>query len=105
MYPIGTPDAEKKSGVRRYPYIIVPLDPPTTPIPADAIYLETLVFALEPYPVEKVLSDYCKIKKLDVEKFRCHSVVFAKDMRQQGTGTLNIQRDGDGFRMGVNWRP
>lgn len=98
-------DQGKSSKVRRFPYIIVPLDPPTTPIPADAIYLETLVFALEPYPVEKVLSDYCKIKKLDVEKFRCHSVVFAKDMRQQGTGTLHIQRDGDGFRMGVNWRP
>ena len=105
MYPIKPPGHGQARKVRRYPYIIVPLGPPSSPIPVGAIFLETLVFALEPYPVEKVLFDYCKIKGLDSSKFVCHPVVFAKDLRREGKGTLCIRRDGDRFRMGVNWRP
>ena len=89
--------------MRRYPYIIVPLDAPTTPIPADAIHLEALVFAPDQYPPEKVLADYCARKELRPERFKCHAVVFTGDLRE-GKGGLFVRRDGDGYRMGVNWR-
>ena len=55
--------------------------------------MEALVFAPEPYPVEKVLSDYCARKELNPDKFRCSAVVVAKDQRE-GKGTLRIRRDG-----------
>ena len=104
MFPIGPPGQGKPGKVRRYPYLIVPIEPPKDGIPDGAIFMETLVFSLSPYPAEKVLADYCGTKGLDSSKFRCHPVVFAKDMRQQGTGTISIHRNGDRFRMGVNWR-
>ena len=106
MYPAETTqDAGKKPKVRRYPYIIVPLEPPSSPIPDGALYMETLVFSLSPYPASKVLADYCQVKKLDADKYRCYPVVFAKDLRREGKGTLCIRRDGDRFDGRINWRP
>ena len=105
MYPAETTqDAGKKPKVRRYPYIIVPLEPPSSPIPDGALYMETLVFSLHQYPASKVLDDYCGTKGLDVSKFKCHPVVFAKDLGREGKGTLCIRRDGDVFRGGINRR-
>ena len=105
MYPIEASGQEKPSKVRRYPFIILPLDMPKDGIPEGSFYMESLVFSLSPYPPAKVLADYCKFKGLDSSKFVCHPVVFAKDLRREGKGTLCIRRDGDRFRMGVNWRP
>ena len=90
--------------MRRYPYLILPLVMPKEGIPEGSLFMESLVFSLTRHPPEKVLADYCKFKGLDSSKFVCHPVVFAKDMRQQGTGTISIQRNGYRFRMGVNWR-
>lgn len=104
MYPIGPPSQGKPSKVRKFPYVILPLDMPKEGIPEGSLYMESLVFSLIQHPPEKVLADYCKFKGLDVSKFKCHPVVFAKNMRQQGTGTISIHRNGDRFRMGVNWR-
>lgn len=105
MYPAETTqDAGKKPKVRRYPYIIVPLEPPSSPIPDGALYMETLVFSLHQYPASKVLDDYCKAKGLDSSKFVCHPVVFAKDLKRNGKGTLCIQRGAEGFRGRINWR-
>ena len=103
MFPTGTSDSEQGPKARRFPYLIVPLDPPTTPISGGAMYMEALVFALEPYPPEKILADYCEAKGLDAERFNCHPVTFAKDLRE-GKGTLSIRRDGDVFRGRINWR-
>lgn len=102
MIPVGTSDSGQARGVRRYPYIIVPVDPPSFPIPEGATYMEALVFSLEPHPPEKVLADYCGARKLNAEKFKCHPVVFAKDQRE-GKGTLCIRRDGDVFRGRTEW--
>lgn len=104
VFPVGTSDSGQKPKVRRYPYIIRPIDLPKCEIPEGSLFMESLVFSLIQHPPEKVLADYCKFKKLDSKKFRCHPVVFAKDLRQQGTGTISIHRNGDRFRMGVNWR-
>ena len=93
MLPVGTSDSGQARGVRRYPFVIVPIDAPTIPTPDGTMYMEALVFAPEPYPVEKVLSDYCARKELNPDKFRCSAVVFAKDQRE-GKGTLRIRRDG-----------
>ena len=105
VFPVGTSDSERKPKVRRFPYIILPLDMPKEGIPEGSLYMETLVFSLSPYPAEKVLTDYCGTKGLDSSKFRCHPVVFAKDMRQQGRGTISIHRNGDRFHGRINWRP
>lgn len=103
MIPDGTSDSGQRRGVRRYPFIIIPIDVPTIPTPDGAMYMEALVFALEPYPVEKVLSDYCARKELNPDKFKCSAVVFTGDSRE-GKGTLRIQREGDVFRGNINWR-
>ena len=105
MYPIEASGQEKPSKVRRYPFIILPLHMPQEGIPEGSFYIESLVFSLSPYHSARVLADYCKFKKLDSSKFVCHPVVFARDMRQQGTGTISIQRNGDRFQAKVNWRP
>ena len=102
MYPIEASGQEKPSKVRRYPFIILPLDMPKDGIPEGSFFMESLVFSLIQHPPEKVLADYCKFKKLDSSKFVCHPVVFARDMRQQGTGTISIQRNGDRFQAKVN---
>ncbi len=90
--------------MRRYPYIIIPIDVPTTPISEEAMYMEALVFALDPHPPQKVLADYCARKELCPERFNCSPVVFAKDQRE-GKGTLRIRRYGDQFHGRINWRP
>lgn len=105
MYPIGESGVDKRPKVRRYPFVIQPLDMPKEGIPEGSLYMESLVFSLIQHPPEKVLADYCKFKKLDSSKFVCHPVVFARDMRQQGTGTISIQRNGDRFLGRINWRP
>ena len=106
MYPIGESSVDKGPKVRRYPYIILPIEPPDCgAVLEGSLYMEAIVFSLSPYPASKVLADYCEVKKLNADKYHCHRVVFSKDLRQEGTGTLCIRRDGDGFRMGVNWRP
>lgn len=104
VFPVGPPGQGKPSKVRRFPYIILPLDTPKDGIPEGSLFMESLVFSLIRHPPEKVLADYCKFNGLDSSKFVCSPVVFAKDIRQQGTGTISIQRNGDRFRMGVNWR-
>lgn len=104
VFPVGTSDSGQKPKVRRYPYIILPLDMPKEGIPEGSFFMESLVFSLSPYPPAKVLADYCKFKGLDVGKFKCHPVIFAKNMRQQGTGTISIRRDGERFRGRINWR-
>ena len=93
MIPLGTSDSGQRRGVRRYPYVIVPLDPPTTPIPDDAMYMEALVFALDQYPPEKVLSDYCQTNGLDLTKYVCRAVVFSEDLRK-GKGGLFARSHG-----------
>ena len=105
VFPVGTSDSGQKPKVRRYPYIILPLHIPKEGIPEGSFIMESLVFSLIQHPPEKVLADYCKFKKLDSSKFVCRPVVFARDMRQQGTGTISIQRNGDRFQAKVNWRP
>ena len=105
MYPVEPPGQGKASKVRRYPYIILPVDPPKCELPEGSLYMESLVFSLIQHPPERVLFDYCKFKKLDSSKFVCRPVVFAKDIRQQGTGTIGIQRNGDRFHGRINWRP
>ena len=104
MFPLGTSDSGQRPKVRRFLYIVLPLETPSSPGPEGAMYMEALVFAMEPYPVEKVLSDYCIFNGLDSSKFVCHPVVFATGMRREGKGTISIQRDGDVFRGGINWR-
>ena len=104
MFPVGEPRVGKGPRVRRFPYIIMHIAQPKHPIPDDEMYMESLVFSLEPYPASKVLADYCKVKKMEASKFHCHPVVFSKDMRREGAGTLCIRRDGDVFRGGINWR-
>jgi hypothetical protein len=103
MIPVGTSDSCQRPGVRRYPFIIVPIAPPSFPIPEGATYMEALVFALEPYPPEKVLADYCEGRGRDAEKFRCHAVIFEGDIRE-GKGRLFVRKEGDGYRMGVDRR-
>lgn len=105
VFPVGTSDSGQELKVRRHPYVIVPVDPPASPIPDGAMYLEGLVFSLKPYPAEKVLGDYCKFKGLDSGKFKCHPVVFAKDLRREGKGALCIHQDGDRFLGRINRRP
>ena len=105
MYPIEASGQEKPSKVRRYPFIILPLHMPQEGIPEGSFYIESLVFSLSPYHSARVLADYCKFKKLDSSKFVCHPVVFAKNMRQQGPGTISIRRDGDRFHGRINRRP
>ena len=104
MFPIGSPSQGKPSKVRKFPFVIVPLDPPKDGIPEGSLYMESLVFSLIQHPPERVLSDYCKFKGLDVGKFKCHPVIFAKDLRRDGKGTLCIRRDGDRFHGRINWR-
>lgn len=104
MFPVGTSDSGQMRGVRRYPYIIVPLDSPSISIPGGAIYMEAIVFSLIQHPPEKVLADYCEAKGLAADKFECHPVVFTKDLILTGKGTLCIRQDAAGFRMGVNWK-
>ena len=104
MFPIGPPSQGKPSKVRKFPFVILPLDTPKESIPEGSLYMESLVFSLIQHPPERVLSDYCKFKGLDSSKFVCHPVVFAKDMRQQGTGTISIHRNGDRFHGRINWR-
>ena len=104
MYPIKASGQGKPSKVRRFPYIILPVDPPKGEVPAGSMYMEAIVFSLNRHPPEKVLADYCETKALDAAKYRCHPVVFAKDMRRQGQGTLCIQRDAEGFLGRINWR-
>ena len=87
MLPVGTSDSGQRPGVRRYPFMIVPLDPPTIPIPPDGVYIESLVFALHPYSTEQVLADFCKDNGLDSARFACKAIVFAKDLKT-GKGWL-----------------
>ncbi len=68
------------------------------------MHMEALVFSPIQKPPEKVLDDYCKFNGLDSSKFVCHPVVFAKGIRRDGKGTISIQRDGNGYRVGVRWR-
>ena len=104
VFPVGTSDSGQKPKVRRYPYIILPLDMPKEGIPNGSMYMEAIVFSLSPYPASKVLADYCQVKKLDADKYRCYPVVFAKGLRREGKGTLSIRRDGERFRGRINWR-
>lgn len=104
MFPLGTSDSGQRPKVRRFVFIIAPRALPSRTVPDGAIFMESLVFALEPYPVDKVLSDYCNFNGLDSSKFVCHSVVFATGMRREGKGTISIQRDGNQFRGRINWR-
>ena len=104
VFPVGTSDSGRKPKVRRFPYIILPLDMPKEGIPEGSLYMESLVFSLIQHPPERVLFDYCKFKGLDSSKFACHPVIFAMDMRREGKGTLCIRRDGEGFRGRINWR-
>ena len=89
--------------MRRFPYLIAPVDPPKHPIPAGATHMEALVFSLHPHPPEKVLIDYCIPMGLDPARFTCKAVVFSKDMRA-GKGWLFVRKEGDGFQMGVDSR-
>ena len=104
MYPIGESSVDKGPKVRRYPYIILAVDPPKCELPEGSLYMEAIVFSLSPYPASKVLADYCEVKKLNTDKYHCHPVVFAKDLRREGTGTLCIRREGDGFHGRIDWR-
>ena len=104
VFPVGTSDSGQKPKVRRYPYIILPLHIPKEGIPEGSFIMESLVFSLIQHPPEKVLADYCKFKGLDSSKFVCHPVVFAKDLRREGKGTLCIRRDGDRFHGRINRR-
>ena len=93
MLPVGTSDSAQRPGMRRFPFMIVPLDPPTIPIPSDGVYIESLVFALEPFTVEQVLADYCKDNGLDSAKYACKAIVFASDMKA-GKGWLFARSSG-----------
>ena len=93
MIPLGTSDSGQRRGVRRYPYVIVPLDPPNPPLPDGAMFLESLVFALAPYSVEQVLADFCKDNGLDSAKYACKAIVFASDMKA-GKGWLFARSSG-----------
>ncbi len=104
MYPIENTGVGKGLKVRRFPYIIVPVDPPKEEVPAGSLFMESLVFCLIQHPPEKVLADYCETKALDATKYRCHPVVFAKDLRRDGKGMINIERIVDGFHGRINWR-
>ena len=104
MIPLGTSDSSQNPKVRRFLFIIVPREPPSRPVPEGAMHMEALVFSLIQNPPEKVLADYCKFTGLDPSRFRCHPVVFSKVLRRNGKGTISIQRDGNGYRMGVRWR-
>lgn len=87
MIPLGTSDSGQVRGVRRFPYMISSLDPPTIPIPPDGVYIESLVFALHPYATEQVLADFCKDNCLDSARYACKAIVFAKDLKT-GKGWL-----------------
>ena len=104
MYPIKPPGQEKAHKVRRFPYVILPMVMPKEGIPEGSLFMEAIVFSLSPYPASKVLDDYCGTKGLDSSKFKCHRVVFSKDLRREGKGTLSIQRNGDGFHGRIDWR-
>ena len=93
MLPVGTSDSAQRPGVRRYPFMIVPLDPPTIPIPPNGVYIESLVFALHPYATEQVLADFCKDNGLDSAKYACKAIVFASDMKA-GKGWLFARSHG-----------
>lgn len=93
MLPIGTSDSGQARGVRRYPYVIVPIDPPNPPLPEGAMFLESLVFALEPFTVEQVLADYCKDNGLDSAKYACKAIVFVSDVKA-GKGWLFARSHG-----------
>ena len=56
--------------------------------------MEALVFALEPYPPEKVLADYCKANGLQPDKYACRAVVFSEDLRK-GKGWLFARNRGE----------
>jgi hypothetical protein len=103
MYPVEPLKPNERPKIRRYPYVIVPVDPPKCEIPEGHLYMESLVFSLIQHPAEKVLADYCKFKKLDSSKFVCRPITFAKDLRK-GKGALCIQQDGDRFRGRIDWR-
>lgn len=105
MFPLGTSDSGQRPKVRRFLYIVLPLETPSSPVPEGAMHMEALVFSLIQNPPEKVLADYCKFTGLDPSKFCCHPVVFAKGIRREGQGTISIQREGDVFHGRVNWRP
>lgn len=104
MFPLGTSDSGQRPKVRRFLYIVLPLEPPSSPVFEGAMHMEALVFSPIQKPPEKVLDDYCKFNGLDSSKFVCHPVVFAKGIRRDGKGTISIQRDGNGYRVGVRWR-
>ena len=93
MLPVGTSDSGQARGGRRYPFVIVPLDPPNPPLPDGAMFLESLVFALAPYSVEQVLADFCKDNGLKPDKYVCRAVVFASDMKA-GKGWLFARSHG-----------
>ena len=63
-------------------------------MPEGVTYMEALVFALEPYSPEKVLSDYCQTNGLDPTKYACRAVVFSEDLRK-GKGWLFARSRGD----------
>ena len=104
MFPLGTSDSTQWPKVRRFLYIVLPLEPPSRPVPEGAMHMEALVFSLIQNPPEKVLADYCAQTELCPERFNCSPVVFAKDQRE-GKGTLRIRRDGNQFHGRINWRP
>ena len=93
MLPVGTSDSAQRPGVRRYPYVVVPIASPDPQLPEEAIYMESLVFALEPYSPEKVLSDFCQTNGLDPTKYACRAVVFSEDLRK-GKGWLFARSHG-----------
>jgi hypothetical protein len=105
MFPIGTSGSDQGPKVRRFPFIIIPIDSPDCAVPDGSLLMESIVFSLSPYPAEKVLGDYCRIKGLDAGKYVCHPVVFFKDLKREGKGELCIRREGDEFHGRINWRP
>lgn len=102
MYPVEPSGLPSRRGMK-HPYLILPVEHPAVPLPAGTIYVEALLFSLRPYPPAKILRDYCKIKKQDAGKFVCHAVVFQNDFKRDGRGRLSIHKDGDGYRMEVEW--
>ena len=103
MYPIEPPGHGKIPIGKRHPYIIIPVAPSSSPVPEGAMLMEAIVFSLSPYSGSKVLADYCAHKGLDADKYRCHPVVFVKDLKA-GKGTISIHQNGDRFLGRINWR-
>ena len=103
MIPVGTSNSAQKSKVRRYPYIIVPVDPPSHPIPEGTTYMQALVFSLRRLPPDEILSGFCRTMGLDSARYTCTAVVFDRDLAREGKGRLSVRRDGDRYVMEIRW--